>query len=65
VTYPSWLGVVAAIHKVIGREEEGASLVEYAFLLVLVLVVALVAMQFVGNATANSINSSGSSLFNP
>jgi Flp pilus assembly pilin Flp len=47
------------------RDEMGASLVEYSLLLGLIVLVALVAMAFVGHATANSLNSTGSSLFPP
>jgi Flp pilus assembly pilin Flp len=46
-----------------GSSEAGASLVEYALLLLLILLVALIAIAFVGHVTANSINNSGSSLF--
>ena len=47
------------------RDELGASLVEYTFLLVLILIVSLVAMELIGGTTANSLNNSGSSLFSP
>jgi Flp pilus assembly pilin Flp len=45
------------------RDEYGASLVEYALLLGLIVVVALVGLMFVGHATANSLNSTGNTLF--
>jgi len=48
-----------------GRDEAGASLVEYALLLALVAVVAIVALQFLGGSVANTLNSTGSSLNNP
>jgi Flp pilus assembly pilin Flp len=43
--------------------ESGASLVEYALLLLFIVVVAMVALVFVGGATANQINNSGSQMF--
>jgi len=47
------------------REEIGASLVEYALLLALIAVVALVALHFLGGTVANTLNSVGSSINNP
>jgi Flp pilus assembly pilin Flp len=44
------------------RDEVGASLVEYALLLALVAVVAIVALQFLGHTVANTLNSVGNSL---
>ena len=46
------------------RDEIGASLVEYALLLALVAVVALVALHFLGGSVANTLNSVGSSISN-
>lgn len=40
------------------KGEEGASLVEYALLLLFIVVVALVAIIVIGNITATSINDS-------
>jgi Flp pilus assembly pilin Flp len=51
--------------RVAARGEAGGSLVEYTFLLALVGLVAFAALTFVGHATANSLNISGSSLFVP
>lgn len=47
------------------REEEGASLVEYALLLALIAVVAIVALHFLGGAVSNTLNSVGSSINAP
>lgn len=47
------------------RDEVGASLVEYALLLALIAVVAIVALHFLGGAVSNTLNSVGSSLNNP
>ena len=47
------------------REEDGASLVEYALLLAVIELVALIAMQFLGTSVQHSLSSSGSSLFTP
>jgi Flp pilus assembly pilin Flp len=44
------------------RDEVGASLVEYALLLALVAVVAIVALKFLGGTVANTLNSVGNSL---
>jgi len=45
------------------RTESGATLVEYTLLLVLIVIAAFVAMQFLGGSVSNSINNSASSLF--
>jgi pilus assembly protein Flp/PilA len=47
------------------RDEAGASLVEYALLLALIAVVALVALHFLGNSVSNTLNSVGDSINNP
>ena len=47
------------------RDELGASLVEYALLLALIAVVALVALHFLGGSVANTLNRVGSSVNNP
>lgn len=47
------------------RDEDGVSIVEYALLLLLIFVVALVAIVFIGHTNANSLNNSGNSLFQP
>ena len=46
------------------RDEVGASLVEYALLLALIAVVALVALHFLGGTVANTLNNVGSSINN-
>jgi pilus assembly protein Flp/PilA len=46
------------------RDEVGASLVEYALLLALIAVVALVALHFLGGSVANTLNNVGSSINN-
>jgi Flp pilus assembly pilin Flp len=47
------------------RDDLGASLVEYALLLALIAVVAIVALHFLGSSVANTLNSVGSSINNP
>ena len=47
------------------RDEVGASLVEYALLLALIAVVAIVALHFLGGSVSNTLNSVGSSINNP
>jgi Flp pilus assembly pilin Flp len=47
------------------RDEVGASLVEYALLLALIAVVALVALHFLGGSVANTLNNVGSSINKP
>jgi Flp pilus assembly pilin Flp len=44
------------------RNELGASLVEYALLLTLIAVIAIVALQFLGGTVANTLNNEGSSI---
>jgi Flp pilus assembly pilin Flp len=47
------------------RDELGASLVEYALLLALIAVVALVALHFLGGSVANTLSSVGQSINSP
>jgi len=47
------------------RDESGASLVEYALLLALIAVIAIVALQFLGHSVSNTLNSVGGSINNP
>ncbi len=47
------------------RDEVGASLVEYALLLALIAVVALVALHFLGGSVSNTLSSVGQSINNP
>jgi pilus assembly protein Flp/PilA len=47
------------------RDQLGASLVEYALLLALVAVVALVALHFLGGSVNNTLNSVANSVNNP
>ena len=67
------MGVIAFVLQTAGlssgesrhrRDEEGASLVEYALLLALVAVVSIVALSFLGGSVSNTLNSVGSSLSN-
>ena len=44
------------------RDEVGASLVEYALLLALIAVVALVALHFLGGSVSSTLNNVGSSI---
>jgi pilus assembly protein Flp/PilA len=47
------------------RDERGASLVEYALLLALMVVLAIVALVFLGGSVSNTLNSVGSSVATP
>jgi pilus assembly protein Flp/PilA len=47
------------------RDEVGASLVEYALLLALIAVVAIVALHFLGSSVSNTLNQVGGSINNP
>ena len=60
------LSVIDPIRRTWNRRDEvGASLVEYALLLALIAVVALVALHFLGGSVSNTLNSVGSSISNP
>lgn len=54
--------VTAAVVGRFRRNETGASIVEYALLLSLIAVVAILALYFLGGTVANSLSSSGNSL---
>jgi pilus assembly protein Flp/PilA len=41
------------------RDEEGQGLVEYALIIALVSIVAIVALQFLGKSANNTLNSAG------
>lgn len=45
--------------------ERGASLVEYALLLVLIALVCILALELLGESTGDSLSRSGSSIFRP
>jgi Flp pilus assembly pilin Flp len=55
VTWP-FLLVTWAHRKVTGRDDKGASLVEYALLLALIAIVAAGAVAFLGTTVGNTIN---------
>jgi Flp pilus assembly pilin Flp len=58
--------VVDPVRALWGRRDEmGASLVEYALLLALIAVVAIVALHFLGSSVSNTLNSVGQSINNP
>ena len=62
----SWRRLVAFVLRLrCAAGEDGASLVEYTLVLLLVVLAAMVALQFIGGTTAHSLNDSGQSLFNP
>ena len=46
----------------VNRDEEGASLVEYALLVALIAVVALIAIRFLGNTISDEFDSVGNQL---
>jgi pilus assembly protein Flp/PilA len=45
-----------------GKDERGASLVEYALLVALIAVVCIVAINFLGSSSSSKFNSVGSSI---
>lgn len=47
------------------RKDEGQGLVEYALILVLIAIVCIIALQFLGLATSNALNTIGSSVAAP
>ena len=47
------------------REERGASLVEYALLVVLIAIVAILAVRFTGDQVSTTFSDIGSNLSNP
>jgi Flp pilus assembly pilin Flp len=55
-----WSKLTAWYHS-----EKGASMVEYALLVVLIAIIALVAVRLAGQAVSNTFNSVGQTLQNP
>ncbi|KAA0890454.1 Flp family type IVb pilin [Oryzomonas rubra] len=47
------------------KNEKGQTLVEYALIIVLIALAALVAMRYLGTAVSNSYSNAASSLANP
>ena len=60
VTY--WQSFATYMRARFGRDERGASLVEYALLVALIAVVCIVAITFVGSRASDKFSSVGSSL---
>ena len=56
------LRMLTALQSRFVADEEGASLVEYALLVALIAIVALVAIRFVGNSVSDEFNSIGGQL---
>ena len=52
--------VRSILHRQPGRDERGASFVEYAMLLALISVVCLVAVTMIGGTTSESLSSTAS-----
>ncbi len=48
-----------------GDEDKGASMVEYALLVVLIAIIALVAIRLAGNQVSNTFSTIANSLSNP
>jgi pilus assembly protein Flp/PilA len=60
------LQVVGPVRNLLSRrDEQGASLVEYALLVALIAIVAILALSFLGTSVSNTLNSVGSSINNP
>lgn len=59
------MGMVASLRRSARRGEHGASLVEYALLLALIAVVAILALHFLGGTVASTLNNVGNSINNP
>lgn len=58
-----WTRIQSAFGTI--REERGASLVEYALLVVLIAIVAIVAIRFAGETVSETFSQIGSELGNP
>jgi Flp pilus assembly pilin Flp len=50
-------------HDRAGQADRGATLVEYTLLLAFIVLVCLLAVQFLGNQTSSNLTSTGSSMF--
>jgi pilus assembly protein Flp/PilA len=58
----SWRYCATHIRARLGRDERGASLVEYALLVALIAVICIVAIAFLGNAASSKFSTVGSSV---
>lgn len=60
----SWPALVLSWvrHRFSGKDEVGASLVEYALLLALIAVVAITALVFLGHSVSNTLNQVANSI---
>lgn len=59
--YLVW-GVLQLLASRRERDERGASLLEYLFLVSMIAVVCIVAIQFLGNTTSSSLSGAGSQI---
>ena len=57
--------VIGRARRLRSRSENGASLIEYTLLAMLVVMVAIVALHFLGGSVSNSLGSDVSSINNP
>lgn len=53
---------VDSVRNLVKREDDGASLVEYALLLALIAVVAILALVFLGKSVNNTLNTTANAI---
>ena len=53
---------MAFVQRILGRDEEGQGLAEYALILALIAIVAIVALIFLGNQVSTILSSIGNSI---
>lgn len=53
---------VDSVRNFVRREDDGASLVEYALLLALIAVVAIIALVFLGKSVNNTLNTTANAI---
>ena len=58
----SWQYCATHLRARVGRDERGASLVEYALLVALIAVICIVAIAFLGQSASNKFSTVGSAV---
>ncbi len=56
------IGLIAAVRRSLGRDEDGQGLAEYALILALIAIIAIVALIFLGGQVSTILSTVGASV---